>query len=102
MIREKNIQLPRTEPEMVDKVCVTSEKGYQWLKRNIKHKTRKHGQILLYVWYGTCDLNLTSETHSAVEKGAEYFGKIKELVKEYPGCRVTFLEILVYSISQNT
>ncbi|CAC5356064.1 unnamed protein product [Mytilus coruscus] len=67
----------------------TSEKGYKWLKSNIRHKTRKHGQIWLYVWYD-----------SAVEKAAEYLGKIKELVKQYPGCRITFLEIPVYSISE--
>ncbi|CAG2184475.1 unnamed protein product [Mytilus edulis] len=86
----------------------TTEKGYSWLKNNIKRKTKKHGQIWLYIWYGTCDLTsknkkyiaLTSETDSAIDKAAEYLGKIKELVKQYPNCRVTFLEIPVYSISE--
>ncbi|VDI52841.1 Hypothetical predicted protein [Mytilus galloprovincialis] len=86
----------------------TTEKGYSWLKNNIKRKMKKHGQIWLYIWYGTCDLTsknkkyiaLTSETDSAIDKAAEYLGKIKELVKQYPKCRVTFLEIPVYSISE--
>lgn len=84
----------------------TTEKGYRWLKNNIKHKAKKHGPIWVYVWYGTCDLTtknkkyiaLTSENDSAINKAAEYLGKIKDLIKQHPGCRVTFLEIPIYSI----
>jgi len=58
------------------------------------------------VWYGTCDLTqynkkyiaLASETESNIDKAAEYLQKIKELMKSYPGSKVTFLEIPVYSI----
>jgi len=83
-----------------------THKGYKWLKDHIRSKIRRHGHIWLYVWYGTCDLTqynkkyiaLASETESNIDKAAEYLQKIKELMKSYPGSKVTFLEIPVYSI----
>lgn len=104
---EKKVGTPNeTNLKWWSKSGETTQKGYNWLKNHFKAKTRKHGQIWLYVWYGTCDLTtknkkyiaLTSETDSAIDNAAKYLTKIKELVKQYPGCKVTFLETPVYSI----
>jgi hypothetical protein len=69
---------------------------------------KKLKKIWLYVWLGTCDLTtknkkyvaLTHDDDRAIEYAIDYLGKIKELIKEHPGCIVTFLEIPVYSIQE--
>ena len=59
-----------------------------------------------YIWLGTCDLTsknkkyvaLTAEDDQAVDIAYEYLLKTAELVNDYPSCRITILEIPVYSI----
>ena len=59
-----------------------------------------------YIWLGTCDLTsknkkyiaLTAEDDQAVDIAYKYLLKTAELVKVYPSCRITILEIPVYSI----
>lgn len=79
---EKKVGTPNeTNLKWWSKSGETTQKGYNWLKNHFKAKTRKHGQIWLYVWYGTCDLTtkskkyiaLTSETDSAIDNAAKYF-----------------------------
>lgn len=58
------------------------------------------------MWLGTCDLtwyngkciSLRSETNSAVEQLTTNFEEIGNLLQQYPGCKLTFLELPVYSI----
>ena len=61
---------------------------------------------MIYVWLGTCDLTsqnkkyiaLTGEDDQVVDIAYEYLVKIAALVKYFPSCRITILEIPVYSI----
>ena len=104
---ERKILQP-TEKEVIwwAKSGRTCKEGYKWLKSNIRHKTKKLGNIC--VWLGTCDLTsknkkyiaLTAEDDQAVENAYEYLLKIAALVKDYPSCRITILEIPIYSIKE--
>jgi hypothetical protein len=85
----------------------TSE-GYSWLQNKLKSKIKKSGNIWLYVWLGTCDItskhkkyiSLASEDDQSVSTANNNIQKINELVKQYPNCRVTFLEIPIFSIKE--
>ena len=84
----------------------TCRDGYKWLKSNLRQKPKKLGSIWIYVRLGTCDLTsknkkyiaLTAEDDQAVANAYEYLLKIAALVKDYPSCKITILEIPVYSI----
>ena len=78
-----------------------------WLERNIKHKIIELGNIHLYVWLGTCDLTsknkdktiaLTSQHPEAAQNIFEELAKFKAVIQQFPGSRITFVEIPYYSI----
>jgi hypothetical protein len=85
----------------------TSE-GYSWLQNKLKSKVKKIGKIWLYVWLGTCDItskhrkyiSLESEDDQSVSTAYSNIQKINDLVKQYPNCRVTFIEIPIFSIKE--
>jgi lysophospholipase L1-like esterase len=91
---------------MVGKSRQTCKEGYNWLKSNLKSKTKKLGSIWIYVWLGASDLTsktkkyiaLTAEDDQAVNIAYEYLLEILALVKDYPSCIITIQEIPVYSI----
>ena len=97
-----------TEKEVIwwAKSGQTCKEGYKWLKSNLRSKTKKLGNIWIYVWLGTYDLTsknkkyiaLTAEDNQAVDIAYEYLLKIAALVKDYLSCRITILEIPIYSI----
>ncbi|CAC5400428.1 unnamed protein product [Mytilus coruscus] len=81
----------------------TSVKGYDWLKQN--QQIGRLDNIHLYVWLGTCDLtnydgkfiSLSTEENK-IQQITDTFQEIIELLKPYPACKITFLEIPPYSI----
>ncbi|CAC5370325.1 unnamed protein product [Mytilus coruscus] len=86
----------------------TFQNRYDWLKANLSSKLTTTGNIWLYVWLGTCNLtqkdgryiSLRSTDNSTVDKCVEYIQKIINLKKEHPSCKITILEIPIYSISK--
>jgi len=91
--------------------CVSGrsvEQGYLWLLENITHEIGHFDNIHLYIWFGTCDLtiydrttryiSLTSESDTIIEQTTAIFRKIIEITQKYSSCKLTFLEIPVYSI----
>lgn len=81
-----------------------------WLESNIEEQVRTSGDIWLYVWLGTCDLtskgkkyiSLTSITgDDTVDLIVQTYKEIRTIVNKYPGCKITFLEIPLYSITEN-
>lgn len=86
-----------------------SRDSVKWLEKNIKSLVLKYNKIWLYIWIGTCDIttldrstfliSLTSEdTSEIVEQITTNFQFIAQIISAYPQCRVTFLEIPIYSI----
>ncbi|CAC5389908.1 unnamed protein product [Mytilus coruscus] len=86
-----------------------SRDSVKWLEKNIKSLVLKYNRIWLYIWIGTCDIttldrstfliNLTSEdTSEIVEQITTNFQLIVQIISAYPQCKVTFLEIPIYSI----
>ena len=68
----------------------------------------EHSHIWLYVWIGTCDLTqldsstryitLKSESNTVIQKLKSEFELIYEILNQYPGNKITFLELPFYSI----
>lgn len=85
----------------------TSE-GYSWQQNKLKSKIKKIGNIWLYVWLGTRDItskhkkyiSLASEDDQSVSTAYNNIQKINEFLKQYPNCKVTFLEIPIFSIKE--
>lgn len=83
-----------------------SSEGLEWLKENIDHKIGHLDNISLYIWLGTCDLTiykppfieLNSKPSECVQNFVNNCQHISECMKSYTGCKLTFLEIPVYSI----
>lgn len=80
-----------------------------WLQENIRSEIDTYGDIHLYVWAATCNLttknkdrsiSLTTENNDTVEFIIHQYRQILNLINKYPSCRVTFLNIPVYSISK--
>ncbi|CAC5386603.1 unnamed protein product [Mytilus coruscus] len=90
--------------------CKSGAKTYEctdWLRHNIKHEIKTHGDIHIYIWAATCDLTsqnqdhsieLTSESNDNVDSVITQYREIADIVNYYPSSRVTFLSIPVYSI----
>ena len=84
----------------------TSEQALNWLRENLAVKVGHLDNISAYIWLGTCDLtaykdgfvSLKSETEETIQTVTSNFQQIVELFKEYPGCKLTFLETPIYSI----
>ena len=85
----------------------STQRQYLWLKRNLDRQFPNTGTAWIYVWLGTCDLTQkdkkyiairSPESDTSIETILEYIQKIIDLIKEHPGCKVTILEIPVYSI----
>jgi hypothetical protein len=84
----------------------TSDLGLNWLRSNLDNKIGQLDNISLYVWLGTCDLTFkTNDTvdirenpKEAIDNLIRNFEDIVTLIQGYPVCKVTFLEIPVYSI----
>jgi hypothetical protein len=83
-----------------------AEESKQWLKRNIARKIIEHGDIWLCIWIGTCNITSKNKKYIALRSQAseeiEYiktiFREIIEIIKKYPGSKLTFLETPIYSI----
>ena len=65
------------------------------------------GQIHLYVWLGTCDLttrdksgyiSITTNPFNTLDHIIGKYREIANIIANYPGSKVTFLEVPVYSI----
>ncbi|CAG2244624.1 unnamed protein product [Mytilus edulis] len=86
----------------------TSSQGLAWLKNNLASKIGHLDNISLYVWLGTCDLtsydrssklvSLRPNPEEEVQTVINNFRDIKELLSAYPICKLTFLEIPIFSI----
>ena len=94
---------------------------YIWLQKNLAAKVAQYGEIVLYIWLGTCDLTVkhteyqddnklkrgrklqfidlrhTSDTF-AVSCVTEQISKFSKYVSKFPTVQIVFLEIPCYSI----
>ena len=77
------------------------------VERNLDRQFSNTGTAWIYVWLDTCDLTQkdkkyiairSPESDTSIETILEYIQKIIDLIKEHPGCKVTILEIPLYSI----
>jgi len=81
-------------------------KGLNWIRDHLDYKIGNLGNISLYVWLGTCDLtsynkgyiSLHTDSNNAVDQATQNFNEIVTIFKEYPGCKLTFIETPPYSI----
>ena len=91
------------------KAGATIENRITWLKENIKGKLRLLGSIRLYVWLGTCNKNviskdkngyisLTTHPDQALDHLISHYNQIIDILKPYPNCKITILDVPVYSI----
>jgi len=73
-----------------------------------QEKIIEHGDIWLYIWIGTCNLTsknknyiaLRSQTNAEIEYIKTIYKEIIEIIKKYPGSKLTFLETSIYSIKK--
>ncbi|CAG2207349.1 CYP4B1 [Mytilus edulis] len=80
-----------------------STDGLAWLKDNLASKIGHLDNSSLYVWLGTCDFTDYSRRDKVItlkdnpeEAASQLINNLKEfetLLAEYPGCKITFLEI---------
>jgi hypothetical protein len=89
------------------KAGATIENKITWLKENIKGKLRLLGSIRLYVWLDTCNIfskdkngyiSLTTHPDQAVDHLISHYNHIMDVLKPYPNCKITILDVPVYSI----
>lgn len=94
---------------------------YYWLQRNLHHKVQQYGNIVLYIWLGTCDLtekktvfdkvgskskkityiDLRHENDAfAIAYVQQQIEKFRRFVSSFPSVKIIFLEIPYYSIVQ--
>ncbi|MCG8033532.1 MAG: hypothetical protein JAZ03_15335 [Candidatus Thiodiazotropha taylori] len=94
---------------------------YFWLQRNLHFKVQQYGNLVLYIWLGTCDLTEKKsvfEKYGSRKKKITYvdlrhkndefaiayvrqqIDKFCQLVSHFPSVQIVFLEIPCYSIEQ--
>lgn len=86
----------------------TASQSLDWIQQNLSYTLGRFDNISLYIWIGTCDLtsydgryiSLRSETTSSVENITKNFEEIVQIFNQYPGCKLTFLELPAYSIHE--
>ena len=80
---------------------------YFWLKNNLHKKVRQFGQIVLYIWLGTCDftykkgreINLRhADDNAAVSYLKFQIDRYFDFVANFPTVSIIFLEIPYYSL----
>ncbi|CAG2193531.1 unnamed protein product [Mytilus edulis] len=86
----------------------TTKRGVQWLRDNIATKIGQLDNISIYVWLGTCDLTyynyktkyieLHPDPSEAIKDTVDNLNEIVKIVQNYPGCKVTLLEVPPISI----
>ena len=84
----------------------TTSKGYSWLVDNLDRQITRLGNVHVYIWLGTCDLTTydhsfispSSESDTTIKSICDIYRQIIQLIRDRPNCRLTFLEIPVYSI----
>lgn len=86
----------------------TIKNSITWLKKNIERKIYFLGNISLYVWLGTCNLTTKDKNYNisiscwnddVINEIIEGYHEILTIIREYPNCKVTILELPIYSIS---
>lgn len=92
---------------------------YTWLQQNLASKVEEYGQIVLYVWLGTCDLTVKQTDYQKVghryrkvqyidlRHASDAFSvayvkqqidKFRRFVSYFPSVQIVFLKIPCYSI----
>ncbi|MCG7879347.1 MAG: hypothetical protein N0E59_21405 [Candidatus Thiodiazotropha taylori] len=80
---------------------------YYWLQRNLAQKVQVYGQIVLYIFLGTCDLttkkgrfiDLAHENdHAAISYLQYQINRYLNFVSNFPSVSIVFLQIPPYSI----
>lgn len=86
----------------------TTAEGLQWLQDNLSNKVGHLDNLSVYIWLGTCDftnydkdtkyITLQDNQEEAIKAATENLTACIELIKSYPSCKATILEIPPYSI----
>lgn len=84
---------------------LTTKKGLDWLQNNLAQEIGRLDNIHLCVWLGNCELTdhdgqfiSLSSKENIVQEITDTYQEIIDLIKPYPACRITFLEIPPYLI----
>ena len=95
------------ELEWLSKGGAKTDDSARYLKRTIARQIINYGNIWLYVWLGTCDLTsknkdkyISINDEEVIDKLVNEYKGIIATVKKYPGSKVSFLEIPIYSIQK--
>jgi hypothetical protein len=81
--------------------------GLAWLHDSLETRIGYLDNILLYVWLGTCDftvydrktryITLKKDLKEEIQTLINNLKAIKDLITVHPECKVTFLEIPIFS-----
>lgn len=82
---------------------------FHWLRYNLENKVNQYGNIVLYIWLGTCDLSVkkgkfTELRHTDDSTAISYMkfqiDRYISFVSNFPSVTLVFLEIPPYSIKE--
>ncbi|CAC5399465.1 chlN [Mytilus coruscus] len=85
----------------------TIQQGYDWLTKNIEDKIKRHGNLHIFVWLGTCNTTTRDKNRYISRKSQEVnaaqniivlLQNFDSITENHPNCRLTLLEIPIYSI----
>lgn len=104
----KNLRTDISAHQKIVWYCKAGLKSFKlekWLGVNLTDLCRKHGQIVLYIWVGTCDftckegrfISLSPDSEKVLSDLKQNFLKIKAQC-EAKNIKVTFLQVPYYSI----
>ena len=107
----KYLKCLRTDIDVKQKIVWCCKPGWKsgevekWLNNNLRDLCDKHGQIVLYIWVGTCDftakekkfISLLPQPEEVLTSLKENYRRIKALCEDR-GLKVVFLHVPYYSI----
>lgn len=82
---------------------------YYWLQSNLRKKVNKYGQVVLYVFLGTCDLTVRkgkfielrhTDDATAISYLKYQIDRFRHFISQFHAVSVVFLEIPPYSIQE--
>jgi len=103
-IRRESRHLPQVQWEILN--GATTDHYHKWISRNIASLQRRHNQVRIYLWTGTCDfttkvgnlIHLNDNIDEAVSSYRNAIDQIEKLVAEHSKIKITYLPIPHLSI----
>jgi hypothetical protein len=82
---------------------------FPWLVKSLQGEVNQYGNIVIYLWLGTCDLTRRNGRyitlrHSAEKQAVEYIQyqlyRYNHFIAAFPNVKIVFLEIPSFSIRE--